>query len=267
MHKQQISCNAAAVKRHDPDRFLMTLMMPQSAREDLCNLFAFNYEIAKTRETVSETQLGLIRLQWWREAVQAIYERGNVPEHEVLKGLAQTIQKHDLPQSHFETLIYAREFDLEDMVPSNLEGTLNYADYTSTPLMKLAVQITGGDPDIEPVQPIATNYALAGLLRAVLFHAAQRRCYLPLDLLNAAGISISNFYENRDLEALPSVISSVAGQCVPGIRTDQRFLKLSQALAMMYVRHLAACGFDVFHPKALISPHFKEIRLFLAALA
>ncbi len=82
------------VRRHDPDRFLLTLFAPASMRESLFALYAFNYEIAKTRETVTETQLGLIRLQWWRDAISAIYDRGDVAAHHVLTPLAchQAIQ-------------------------------------------------------------------------------------------------------------------------------------------------------------------------------
>lgn len=266
MNKQPISYNLETVRRQDPDRFLLSLFMPADVREDLASLFAFNYEIAKTREIVTETQLGLIRLQWWREAVQAIYEGGKVPEHEVVAGLRAAIEKHDLPREHFDTLIYAREFDLEDVAPANLEGTLNYADFTSTPLLKLAVQITGGDPESEPVQPVAVNYALVGLLRSVLFHAAQRRCFLPQDLLKAEGISLTDLYENRNLENLPRVVEAVAGQYVDGVRSDQRFLKLSQGLAGIYMGQLRRTKFDLFHQKLQIPPAFKEIRLFLRSL-
>ena len=172
------------VRDYDPDRFLLSMFAPATVREDLWALFAFNHEIAKTREVVTETQLGLIRLQWWREAIAALYgeqtERG-VPEHEVVRPLAEAIKRHNLPREHFDKLIYAREFDLEDVLPGNLEGLLNYADFTTTPLMKLAVQICGDDPEMELVQPVAVNYALMGILRAVPTHARQRRCYLPED--------------------------------------------------------------------------------------
>ena len=33
-------------------------------------LYAFNHELARAREAVSEPPLALIRLQWWREVVE-----------------------------------------------------------------------------------------------------------------------------------------------------------------------------------------------------
>jgi NADH dehydrogenase [ubiquinone] 1 alpha subcomplex assembly factor 6 len=91
-------------------------------REALWALFAFNYEIAKTREVVSETALGLARLQWWREAIGNIYGGGEFPQHEILKALAPAIKTHGLTSEYFDTLVYAREFDLENICPRRWTG-------------------------------------------------------------------------------------------------------------------------------------------------
>jgi len=90
----KMSYCGALVQSQDPDRFLLAQFAPFERREVLYALFAFNHEIAKTREVVSETQLGLIRLQWWREAIEGVYN-GEVLEHEVVKALANAIQMYD----------------------------------------------------------------------------------------------------------------------------------------------------------------------------
>jgi phytoene synthase len=61
----------ALVRRHDPDRFLTALFAPSEKRNALLTLYAFNHELARAREVVSEPPLALIRLQWWREVVEA----------------------------------------------------------------------------------------------------------------------------------------------------------------------------------------------------
>ncbi len=261
MHKDTVSYCGQLVRDYDPDRFLLSMFAPAERREALWALFAFNHEIAKTRESVTETQLGLIRLQWWRDAVGTIYEGADVPEHEVLKALASAIKAHELPRAEFDALIYAREFDLEDVRPSTLEGLLNYADYTATPLMKLAVQICGGDAAVEPVAPVAVNYALAGLLRAVPIHAAQRRCYLPEDLMNEHGAFLNQLYDNKPGAGLLRVVEEIAGAHVGGVKTDNRFLKVSQRLSHIYMKKIKGLGFDVFHPKMQVQPAFKALRL------
>lgn len=253
------------VRSHDADRFFLSLFAPAKVREDLWALFAFNHEIAKTREVVSETALGLARLQWWREAIGKIYS-GEVVEHEVLKVLASAIKKHDLPREEFDTLIYAREFDLEDVLPSNMDGFLHYADYTTTPLLKLAVKIAGGNPDYEPVQVVAVNYAIAGLLRAVPFHARQRRCYLPEDEMKAHGVTLRQLHDFLKPEAgLRDVVKAAAGHFVNDVKTGNRFLRAVNGLSRVYMKQLKRAGFDPFDARLAVPPYFKELRVYLSA--
>lgn len=233
------------VREHDPDRYLLSMLAPADRREALWALFAFNYEIAKTREIVTETHLGRIRLQWWREALEAIYARGEVLEHQVLTPLAEAIEAHDLPHDLFEALIEAREFDLEDTRPETIEGFLNYCDLTNTPLLRLAVLIEGGDSEMEPVQVIGTNYGLIGCLRAVPFLTGQGRSVLPQD--------------QEDIAVL-------ADEMVHGARAYSRILKGAQALCVIYFKQLRRCHFDMHAPRMHLSPPFKEIRLLWGAL-
>ena len=174
--RTSLSSCGELIRRHDPDRFLLSMFAPADTRPALWALFAFNHEIAKTRDVVSETQMGMIRLQWWRERIEQLYkEHSGEDSHEILGPLALAIKKYSLPEADFDTLLYAREFDLEDVLPADIEGVLNYADFTTRPLMNLALRIVGDDPTQEPVQAASINYALAGLLRSVVFCAQNRR--------------------------------------------------------------------------------------------
>ncbi len=263
---QKLSYCGQLVKEHDPDRFLLSMFAPADCREALWALFAFNFEIARTREAVSEVRLGLIRLQWWREAIDRIYKAKEMPEHEVLTPLAATIRSYNLPHEHFETLINAREFDLDDELPANLEGLVNYADFTSTPLIKLAVQIAGGSPETEPVQPIATAYALAGILRSAAFHALHRRCYLPEDLLKANGVSLNKLYEGSPGEGLFQVVRAVNEEIVLDAVSQSSILKALQKLTKIYAGRIQALEYDVFHPKIALEPNFKVLRVIFSVM-
>ncbi|MCD8497116.1 MAG: squalene/phytoene synthase family protein [Alphaproteobacteria bacterium] len=258
-----LSYCGALVKDQDHDRFLITLMMPHDRYEALFALFAFNHEIAKTREVVSETQLGLIRLQWWRDQLANIYGGGEVPEHEILQPLSKAIKDHNLTQEYFDRLIYAREFDLEDVLPASVEGLLNYADFTSTPLMKLALQILGEDnPESMAVQPVSVNYALMGIIRAVPFFAGQHRCLLPENLMQKYGVK--KLYELKPQGDLPGLIRELSAEFVPDLKPPHKFLKLSNALARMYCKQARACRFDPFHPRLRLPLPFKALRLYFS---
>src|SRR5579872_5539453 len=100
---------ADLVRRQDRDRFLSALFVPADRRAAVLALYAFNHEIAKTRDVVSEPLLGRIRLQWWREAIEEVYAGGTVRAHVVMTPLAAAIREHGLAREHFDAMIDARE--------------------------------------------------------------------------------------------------------------------------------------------------------------
>jgi hypothetical protein len=126
------------VRQQDSDRYAISLFCPRAARPVIWTLLAFNYEIARTREVVSEKMLGHIRLQWWREALEEIYVGLMPRRHEVVEPLAKIIQQYDLPQEPFENLIQAREKQLEE---DNIFDPAEQARATNAPLNFLIGQL------------------------------------------------------------------------------------------------------------------------------
>ncbi len=245
----------------DADRFLLSMFAPADRREALWALFAFHYEVAKTREVVSETMLGQIRLQWWRDALAGIYDGGEIPEHEVVQPLAAAIAEYDLPRAEFEALIHAREFDLEDVLPTHLEGLLIYLEHTNVPLLNLALRVLGVDPATELVQSVAINYALVGILRAVPYHARQRRCYLPSDLLEKHGVRVSQIYEMKPENGIVEVVREIAAAFTDGLQVECKFLRKGNVLAGLYMKQIERCGDDPFSPVLARPPTFKALRI------
>lgn len=263
-----LSYTAETVRKHDPDRFLLSLFAPPEKRAALCALYAFNYEIAKTREVVTETQLGLIRLQWWRDALAGVYEQDKVLEHQTLQPLAAAIKAYDLPREALDNLIYAREFDLEDRLPSTLDGMVKYAEYTSAPLLDLSLKIMG--EQAATAAPIATAYALTGLLRAVPAHLAQRRCYLPENLVQRQQITVYDLYDGTGIGVLPPVVAAVAeaaGKCLSDAgRPASPFLRRQAKLASLYWQKIRDCGHDVFSSHMAAPPPLRELRIWWAGV-
>ncbi len=262
MQKNNLSYCGDIVRMYDPDRFMQIMFLPADVREALWALFAFNHEIAKTREVVSESTLGLIRLQWWRDAIRDVYEHDKVTEHEVLKPLAQAIKTHSLPREDFDQLLYAREFDLEDVLPGNLEGLMNYADFTTQPLFKLALKICGANPDQEVVQPVAINYALAGILRASAALARQHRFYLPEDLMNRNNVSKENFFDEDKRSGVKQMIQAIVDNRLKQTKPDHLFLKSAEVISDIYFKQIKALDYDVLSPAMTHEPPFKALRVF-----
>ena len=109
--QSKLSAPAALLRQHDIDRFRFGLLAAAQHREAVFTLYAFNHEVAKTRESVSETMIGAIRLQWWRDSIDGIFA-GSPRQHEIIEPLAACISTYGLPRRPFDDLINARERDL-----------------------------------------------------------------------------------------------------------------------------------------------------------
>lgn len=259
--KKNLSYIENLVRDSDYDRFMLSMFLPATVRADVWAVLAFNHEIAKTREVVSESTLGHIRLQWWRESIAEIYEGKKIKEHEVIQPLAEAIIRHDLPRELFDNLIYAREFDLEDVLPASIEGLFNYIDFTTMPLMKLIIQISGGgEADFADISNVALHYGVSGLMRATYVLAKQRRFYLPEDLIKQHQIDLDDIFEHSS--ALPQVVQAVFEARPELVKPKHVFLRGSVALSDVYFKQLRALNYDVMSSKARIDPVFKVLRLF-----
>src|SRR6201993_1677094 len=137
----RLSPVAALVRRHDRDRYQTALFAPAVCREALVALYAFNYEIARVRESVTQPVLGQIRLQWWRDNIAAAFEGGPVRHHPVAEALTAAIWGPARTGRHFGRLIEARETDLDDKPPPSLVALREYAEASSGRLIQLALEM------------------------------------------------------------------------------------------------------------------------------
>ncbi len=173
---------AALVRRHDPDRFLTALFAPADKRDALLTLYAFNHELARAREVVSEPMLAMIRLQWWRETVEGTRRR-----HEVAEPLAAAIETGELHRADLLALIDAREIETEPAIET-LAAWRAYLLGNAGGLAVAAGRLLGAS-DPEMLRPFGAAYGAAGLLRSIPAHAAQGRCLLPEDMLAEHGLT------------------------------------------------------------------------------
>ncbi len=207
-----LSAAGAIVRRYDRDRYQTALFAPSDRREALFALYAFNYEVARVRESVTQPMLGQIRLQWWREVVDAAYSGAPARRHEIVEALIAAIASFGLSRAPFDRIIDARERDLEDTPPADLAALVDYAEGTSSALSLLALEALGAaEPDsVEAAREVGIGYAIAGLLRAMPFHAAAGRCYVPEDVAARVGLDPESYARQRDTPALRAATAELA---------------------------------------------------------
>lgn len=254
-----LSACGEIARGQDPDRYVCALFAEPPEREALFAVLAFNHEVAKTRDVISETMLGQIRLQWWREAIDGILA-GTQRQHEVVQPLAEAFQRFDLDRGPFDEILDAREADLEDAPFASLEDMVAYGQATAGALGRIMLRILGDDtaPVLAAAQAASTAWALTGLLRSVPFHARVKRLMLPRDLLHRHGATIGDYNEFRDTPALRAVVQAIAMAAGDAIETARSAkgasvkraapVLLQARLARLYLDRLERAGFNAFDP-------------------
>ena len=265
MSETEISYCARLLRQQDPDRYLTALFAPAERREALFALYAFNLELARARESVREPVMGRMRLQWWRDSLPEIMA-GQARAHEVARPLAAAVAAHGLDRQLLERLIDAREQDMEPEPPADLAALLDYARGTSSTLVELALEILGR-PDSatrEAGRALGIAWALVGLLRAVPFHAAQRRLYLPASLTEEAGLKPGQLYEHGTSPELREVVRRLAEEAERWLKEARRSrgavarryqpALLPAVLARGHLSRLATAGYDPFDARVQLPP-------------
>jgi NADH dehydrogenase [ubiquinone] 1 alpha subcomplex assembly factor 6 len=270
-----LSPAAALVRRHDRDRFQTALFAPAARREALFALYAFNYEIARVRESVREPMLGEIRLQWWREAIATAFAGGEPRRHETVEAVTKTIRSHRLSRVHFDRLIDARERDFDMEPPASLAALEDYAENSSVPLILLALEVleAAAPAAQHAARDIGLAYALSGMLRALPYLARIGRAVLPADL--APGLDLSQLGGKAAPPALReavAAIAAVATRRLAAARAQRREMParalpalLPAIVAAGALRRLERAGFDPFAPGLAESEPSQPWRLAAAA--
>jgi len=241
---------ANQVRTFDKDRYLAVLLAPLAAREHLFALYAFNLEIAKIREVVSEALLGEIRLTWWREAIEALYH-GDVGDHPVVQALERTIVECALPQRPFLDLLSARQFDLYDAPMKTVADFDAYAGATSSVLFQLAGFIVGGPAAAKAADACGhagVAYALQGLIRSAPIHAQRGQLYLPLEVLEHSDVLMKDYFSTTMTPALGAAF-----------RELHDISHYHLALAEERLTIVPDAVFPAFLPACLIKPYLKKI--------
>jgi len=267
------------VRAADKDRFLSGLFAPAPGRRSLFALYAFNIELARVRDIVSEPQLGEIRLQWWHDVVAAIYQ-GEVTAHPVAEELARAIEAGSLPQAGLANMIEARRGDLyDDPVPTlgDLEG---YLGETSSALMHMVALVLAGREgagaaDAAGLAGVA--FGLTGLMRSLPLNRARGQCFLPVDLLARHGLTPAHVLAGRFDAAMAAAVAELLSHARDRL-TQARSLQATIAPAAMpaflpaclvegYLDRLAKKNFNPLVEVAEVPQMARQWRLWRSARA
>ena len=187
-----LSYAAEQVRAQDIDRFHLAMVAPAEVQEPWLALDAFNLEISRTASRVTDPNLGLIRLQWWREVLDEIESGKPVRAHQVALELQKIGERLDVVS--LSNLIEAHANDLEEGALETVEDLRVHLVKTSGALLVAQARLL----QAEGVEGIANHlgcaFGFVGLGRALVCaradHLRVPRTWtndLELSVLEAAG--------------------------------------------------------------------------------
>ncbi len=263
------------VDKYDHDRYLTILYSPAEKRPALAALYAFNYEISKIREVVSEPMLGEIRLQWWREAIDDIF-KGIMRNHDIIPALSAAIAQHELCRDSLMTIIDARAQDLYDEPLENNAALEKYLSQTAGKLSCLAVHILGQRDIDDLAQRLGIVWGYLGIIRAVPYHLSLKKSYIPVDLMAEQGLSHTKFLSPEGGAETKSIIQALCHQAQlhldyitankGRIDTAARPAFLLTSLARSYLKTIKKADFNPFVLAEKKDALPRQWRLFIAAM-
>ncbi|SFO86744.1 phytoene synthase [Mesorhizobium sp. NFR06] len=253
-----------AVRAADHDRYLSALYAPADKRGALFALYAFNSEIAGVRDRIHEPLPGEVRLQWWRDVIAADGQAET--GHPIADALRATIAVNHLPKIAFENMLEARIFDLyDDPMPSrtDLEG---YCGETAAALIQLAAMVL--DPIAAPgfaelAGRAGCAQAITGLLLLLPLHRRRGQCFVPTEILSAAGTTPEDFVKGEGGAAVERALAAMVAlarehlnafeQAAPTLPVSLRPAFLPLALTRAYLDKMEKRGRSPLHATAPLS--------------
>lgn len=181
---------AEILRAHDPGRFQTTLFAPPPQRAALIALYAFDCEIGRVRHVVSQPMAGLIRLQWWRDALDGI-AAGAPLQHPVVQGLHAAWPELAPARAELDRAIDARESELEGVPFATLGELEQHVAATGGSIARAAATACGSRETRGPkvaAECVGRASALLQILREAGADARAGRMLLPRALLAAHGL-------------------------------------------------------------------------------
>ncbi|XP_078543139.1 NADH dehydrogenase (ubiquinone) complex I, assembly factor 6 isoform X2 [Lissotriton helveticus] len=227
------------VRTRDHEGFLCSLLLPPESRSSALALKAFNVELAQVKDMVSQKNIGLMRMQFWRTAVEDIYQ-DNPPHQPVAMQLW-------------------KEKNLDDRAYRSISELEKYAENTQSSLLYLTLE-TLGVKDVHAdhaASHIGKAHGIITCLRAVPYHSSRRKVFLPMDICMMHGVSQEDFIRGSQDKPVRDVAFDLASQAHVHLEHARSFQKNVPAKAVpafihtvaldRYLSKLRKVDFNVFH--------------------
>jgi NADH dehydrogenase [ubiquinone] 1 alpha subcomplex assembly factor 6 len=245
-----LSYCAGLVREQAPGRYLATLFAPADVRPALFGLYAFDHEITKVRQVVSEPMAGLIRLQWWRDALDMIAAGRPAPAHPVAETLQDVWRRFEGARPRLDAAIDAREREVERHAPETLPELERHLAATSAGPVLTALELLGVRDRQAHAAGLEVGLAigLTDLLREIDVER-ERALFLPGELLRRHAVAAADVRNATS----PSAFAPAARELADLARTHLRQARRAR-------RRVPREALPALLPGVLVGPRLSALR-------
>ncbi|MDE2471994.1 MAG: squalene/phytoene synthase family protein [Bradyrhizobium sp.] len=237
---------AALVRTHDFTRYASTLFVPGDQRRPLLALYAFNVEVSRVRNQVSQPLSGEVRLQWWMDMLAGT-AHGGVEGNPVAAELLLAIRNARLPLEQLSRLIDEHQFDLYNDPMPTMAALEGYIHETSSALFSLAARIAGWQSD--EIEHLASHAGLAhGMVQVMAtlpLDASRRQLFVPVQLLEQHGSRVEEIFAGKQTPTLRAALDQLIDDARGHLETALMLLKSVPPQVRPLLLPLAMVGRDL----------------------
>jgi len=252
----QLSLCAQEVRKHDHDQFLCGLFVAEEKQNTFFALQVLHLETVRIRDMVSDPQLGLMRLQWWRDLIDSIY--GDTKTEQVENGthreIVEALQSCEIDPALFTRYFNARSFDMEDRTHDDMNALLRYAEATGGVMAQIKEAAIGYEVS-DAARLIGTAQALSYLLKTLAHQSRSGRCKIPLSLVRQHELDMKDFASFTCNPALKACVKELVQHSRDLIaqarksRTRSNPVLLNSVAIEDHLNRLEKVEFDPFTPE------------------
>lgn len=219
-NREAASFCAELVRSHDFGRYASALFVPAPQRRALLAVYAFNVEVSRVHEQVSQPLPGEMRLQWWTDALAGL-SHGGVEGNPVAAELLLAIRTWRLPVERLSRLIEEHQFDLYNDPMPTMAALEGYINDTSSALFSMAALIAGqSSAEIEHLARHAgLAQGMAQVMASLPLDASRRQLFVPQQVLESHGCGMEDVFARKQTPKLRAPLDHLLGEARGHLRT------------------------------------------------
>ncbi|XP_056017187.1 NADH dehydrogenase (ubiquinone) complex I, assembly factor 6-like [Ostrea edulis] len=248
------------IREYDYENFLCILLLNRNIRASAIVIRAFNVEVAKVADSVTDPFRGLGRFQFWKDALDEVYNpKGKIPQTPVVQLINWVANDFNISKSWLSRLIEARASNPMSQFKT-LEDLDNYYEQVVSSVYYMLLELHG-TKDVQAdhaASHLGRCYGIVSLLKATPSQLSKGRVLFPHDLLAKHSVSQEDIKRGTNVKGVNDVvfdIASVAKQHLDKARSLKGNVPkqvvpvfLPSVFCDDYLTNLQRVDFNVFDP-------------------